>query len=69
VKQPKVIRTKSVSPDGKTVTETVSVIWDDDSLSSIGQSVSVSSGEGYSYSYSSSSSTGGCSSSSSQKSD
>ncbi|MGL4378807.1 MAG: hypothetical protein ACRCT1_20390 [Microcoleaceae cyanobacterium] len=67
MKPPKVIRTKSVSPDGKTVTETVNVIWDDDNLSSIGQSVSVSSGEGYSYSYASSSTTSGCSYSSSQK--
>jgi hypothetical protein len=67
VKPPKVIRTKSVSPDGKTVTEAVSVVWGDDNLSNIGQSVSVSSGESYSYSYASSSSTSGCSYSSSQK--
>ncbi len=69
MKQPKIIRTKSVSPDGKTVTETVSVIWGDDNLSSIGQSVLVSSSEGYSYSHASSSSTSGCSYSSSEKMD
>ena len=67
MKPPKVIRTKSVSPDGKTVTETLSVIWSDDNLSSIGQSVSVSSAEGNSYSYTSSSTTSSCSYSSSEK--